>query len=35
MGGVGHSRPIIETMLVCRVIGNVHTVAMVCGWWRI
>ena len=29
MGGVGHSRPIIETMLVCRVIGNVHTVASV------
>ena len=27
MGGVGHSRPINETILVCRVIGNVHTVA--------
>ena len=27
MGGVGHSHPINETMLVCRVIGNVHTVA--------
>ena len=27
MGGVGHSRPINETMLVCMVIGNVHTVA--------
>ena len=29
MGGVGHSHPINETMLVCRVIGNVHTVASV------
>ena len=27
MGGVGHSHPINETMLACRVIGNVHTVA--------
>ena len=27
MVGVGHSRPINEIMLVCRVIGNVHTVA--------
>ena len=29
MGGEGHSRPINETMLVCRVIGNMHTVASV------
>ena len=29
MGGLGHSCPIIETMLVSRVIGNVHTVASV------
>ena len=33
MGGVGHSRPINETMLVCRVIGNVHTVASV--YWYV
>ena len=32
MGGVGHSRPINETMLVCRVIGNVHTGA---GMWLV
>ena len=31
MEGVGHSHPINETMLVCRVIGNVHTVASVYG----
>ena len=39
MGGVGHSRLIIETMLVCRVIGNLHTVASVywcvCGCWKV
>ena len=29
MGGVGHSHPIIETMLLCRVIGNVLTAASV------
>ena len=29
MRGVGHSRPINEAILVCRVIGNVHTVASV------
>ena len=29
MEGDGHSCPIIETMLVCMVIGNVHTVASV------
>ena len=29
MGGMGYSRPINETMLVCWVIGNVHTVASV------
>ena len=28
-GGVGHSRPINETILLCRVIGNVHTVVSV------
>ena len=33
MGGVGHSRPINETMLVCRVIENVHTVASV--YWYV
>ena len=33
MGGVGHSSPINETMLVCRVIGNVHTVASV--YWYV
>ena len=32
-GGMGHSRPINETMLVCRVIGNVHTVASV--YWYV
>ena len=32
MGGVGHSRPINETMLVCRVIGNVMSwVCMLMG----
>ena len=33
MGGVGHSSPINETILVCRVIGNVHTVASV--YWYV
>ena len=33
MGGMGHSCPINETMLVCRVIGNVHTVASV--YWYV
>ena len=33
MGGVGHSRPINETILVCRVIGNVHTIASV--YWYV
>ena len=32
MGRVGHSRLINDTMLVCRVIGNVHTVA---GMWLV
>ena len=34
MGGVGNSYPINETMLVCRVIGNVHTVASV-YWYAV
>ena len=37
-GRGGHSRLINETMLVCRVIGNVHTVAkyIVCtGVWLV
>ena len=33
MGGVGHSRPINETILLCRVIGNVYTVASV--YWYV
>ena len=33
MGGVGHPCPINETMLVCRVIENVHTVASV--YWYV
>ena len=35
VGGVGHSCPINETtcMLLCRVIGNVHTVASM--YWRV
>ena len=33
MGGVGHSRPINETMPLCRVIGNEHTVASV--YWYV
>ena len=35
MGGVGHSRPINETMLVCRVIWNVHTVVVCTGVWLV
>ena len=33
MGGVGHSHPINETILVCKVIGNIHTVASV--YWYV
>ena len=33
MGGVGHSRPTNETIVVCRVIGNVHTAASV--YWYV
>ena len=33
MEGVGHSRLINETILVCRVIGNVQTVARV--YWYV
>ena len=33
IGGVGHSRPINDTILVCRVIGNVQTVASV--YWYV
>ena len=33
MRSVGHSRPINEAILLCRVIGNVHTVASV--YWYV
>ena len=35
MRSVGHSRPINEAILLCRVIGNVHTVASVTGMWLV
>ena len=35
MGGVGHSRPINETILVCRVIENVHMLLVCTGMWLV